>query len=98
MSMIEMTNGTFAKSLYQTATQHTITIPYNTGWDMFIYNEGKEDMAPYYKQKKCVCNISYLLNNELQETTGIAKLSFVSFFIQTNVFSDDFRAKNYCEK
>jgi len=45
-----------------------------------------------------VCNISYLLNNELQETTGIAKLSFVSFFIQTNVFSDDFRAKNYCEK
>ena len=49
MSMIEMTNDTFAKSLYQTATQHTITIPYNTGWDMFIYNEGKEDMAPYYK-------------------------------------------------
>ena len=49
MSMIEMTNDTFAKSLYQTATQHTITIPYNTGWDMFIYNEGKKDMAPYYK-------------------------------------------------
>ena len=44
-----MTNDTFAKSLYQTATQHTITIPYNTGWDMFIYKEGKKDKAAYYK-------------------------------------------------